>query len=292
MGKEYKDQFGDRMKTYEAAYDYYITKRLPVIIRLDGRAFHNVTKKMPKPCYTFGKVMAHSMMAVAADIEGCVFGYTQSDEVTLVLKNDQSLQSQAWFDNRLQKMITIAASSMTYWFNNGWEHRDFYPDHQEESEIDSLYDFKLPTAVFDARVFAVPSMIEMVNAVIWRQKDCLKNAISLAAYEELSKKHGKGHARKMLDKQGQADRLELLKKECSIEFHQHYPSAFRKGYGAYKKDKLVTGPSGEQVMRSVWKLDSDLPIFSKDNSLLVKCYDFTTDEEDKEEAAKKIKHDK
>ncbi len=268
---KHMDEYGERIKAYESAYETRLIRRLPVIIRLDGKGFSGVTRRLPKPCYAFCAVMAEAMRRGAAETMGCVFGYCQSDEVTLVLKNDQSLVAQAYFDNRVQKIVSVTAGSMTYWFNNLWDGGSYH------SLSGPMHPPVLPKAVFDARVFAVPSMTEMINTVYWRQLDCVKNAISMVAEAELSKKFGKGTAAKMLHGQGQADRLELLKTQCDIDFHTTYPTSFRKGYATYK-ERIEVGES----VRQKWKLDDDIPMLGKDPSLLVKCYDFCTDE-DKEE---------
>ena len=93
-------------------------KRTPVIIRLDGKAFHTFTRGLIKP---FDKVMVNTMIDTTYDlcrnIQGCVFGYTQSDEITLVLCDYQTLETAAWFDYQVQKMCSVAASMCTMYFN-------------------------------------------------------------------------------------------------------------------------------------------------------------------------------
>ena len=111
---------GNRIKTYEQAYDYYMPYRLPVIIRLDGKGFSKFTRniKADKPFDEFlCECMSKTTKYVAEKIEGCVFGYTQSDEITLVIKNDQSLESTPWFANRIQKITSISASMASSIFN-------------------------------------------------------------------------------------------------------------------------------------------------------------------------------
>jgi len=250
-----KSSLGDRMKCYEHVSDFYLPKKLPVIIRCDGRSFHSVTKKLPKPCFTFLNVMAETMKSVAENIDGCVFGYTQSDEMTFVLKNDQSLESQPWFDNRVFKIISIAAAEATYWFNYHWNNRK------------ELQDVKLPKAVFDARVFVVPSETEMLNALLFRQQDCIKNAVSLAADTELKKKLGKKTALKLLHGKGRTERLQLLQEKCDIDFFTEYPLSFQRGVIAYKVAYEKDG-----AVRTKMKLDYDTPNFHEKQELILDAY--------------------
>ena len=99
------------MKGYENITRNHLISRMPVIIRLDGKAFHTFCKKFAKP---YDEVMAHSMQEtmkyLCEHIQGCVLGYTQSDEITLVLVDYQTLKTDSWFDNNIQKMVSVSAS--------------------------------------------------------------------------------------------------------------------------------------------------------------------------------------
>ena len=120
MGNQ-RDSLGDRMKRYEYVSRNYLTRRVPVIIRIDGKAFHTFTKGMRKP---FDRVlmsaMQETMRFLCANIQGCVFGYTQSDEITLVLTDYASIRTDAWFGYNVQKMCSIAASMATLAFNKAF----------------------------------------------------------------------------------------------------------------------------------------------------------------------------
>ena len=111
---------GDRMKEYERVFDLHMPSRLPVIVRVDGKGFSKFTKKIKanKPFdERFYSAMANTMLSTADNLEGCVFGYTQSDEMTFVIKNDQSNESTPWFGNRLQKISSVVSSFVTAYFN-------------------------------------------------------------------------------------------------------------------------------------------------------------------------------
>ena len=103
MGKK-KDALGNRMKAYEGASRNFLTRRIPVIIRLDGKAFHTFTKGMEKPFdRVLMRAMQNTMKHLCENIQGCVFGYTQSDEITLVLTDYATIKTDAWFDYNVQK---------------------------------------------------------------------------------------------------------------------------------------------------------------------------------------------
>lgn len=246
---------GDRQKEYEFVYDYKITKRIPIIIRTDGRAFSRLTKKLPRPyCTKMQHLMADTMLEVCKQMEGAVFAYQQSDEITYILKNDQSHETEPWFDNRVQKIASVSASLATYYFNH------LYSNMDEKPNI-------FGRATFDARVFAVPSIIEAINNIIFRQQDCIKNSVSSASSAELSKLYGKKGAVNKLHGKNQDERKELLLKECEIDFEKHYPKSFIYGIAAYRIPKIIETENG-QITRHQWALDMELPNFIDDKSFL------------------------
>jgi hypothetical protein len=99
-----KDSLGDRMKGYELTSRAFLTRRIPVIIRIDGKAFHTFTKGLHKPFDpTLMKIMQETMRYLCANVQGCVFGYTQSDEITLVLTDYTTIKTDAWFGYNVQK---------------------------------------------------------------------------------------------------------------------------------------------------------------------------------------------
>ena len=246
---------GDRHKGYEDAYNLQIIRRIPVIIRVDGKNFSRVTRKLSRP-YSASMVnlMANTMLDVAKKIEGCVFAYQQSDEITFVLRNDQSLDSEPWFSNRVQKIASITASLTTNTFKKLFDNMNNPP---------SL----IGDAIFDARVFAVPSINEAINNLIFRQQDCIRNAITAAAQAELSKEFGKKTAFKMLQKKNSAERSELLLSECDINFESFYPKGFRHGIAAYRVPKIIETDDG-QITRQRWAIDTNLPKFAEDRAFI------------------------
>ena len=151
----------DRMKMYEKAYDISLPRRLPVIVRIDGKAFHTVTKKMEKPFDKYlNDTMVHVTTQLVCGIDGCRLGYHQSDEISLLLINYNKFDSEAWFDNSLQKIASVSASMATKIFANTW------------GEIQ---------AMFDARRFVLPEN-EVYNYFLWRQQDWIRNSVQMLAH--------------------------------------------------------------------------------------------------------------
>ena len=115
------DALGNRMKTYENVTRNYLTRRMPVIIRIDGKSFHTFTRGFKRPFDdVLVKSMQDTMKYLCENIQGCVLGYTQSDEITLVLVDYQNRDTSAWFDNNIQKMASVSASMATMAFNEAF----------------------------------------------------------------------------------------------------------------------------------------------------------------------------
>lgn len=190
-----KDSLGDRMKAYEAVSKTRLVNRMPVIIRLDGKAFHTFTKGFRKPFdELLNKTMQATMKYLCVNIQGCVLGYTQSDEITLVLVDYTKLETSAWYDNEVQKMASISAAMATLAFNKYFN--EFYLDQlAEKGEADNydlVYDkARRKGALFDSRVFNVPKE-DVTNCVYWRQKDAERNSVNSLAQSLFSHKSLQG----------------------------------------------------------------------------------------------------
>lgn len=194
-----RDSLGDRMKgNYENRSKTYLVRRMPVIIRLDGKAFHTFTRGFDKP---FDDVMMQTMqqttLKLCQEIQGCVFGYTQSDEITLVLVDYNDINTDAWFDYSVQKMCSVAASMCTLYFNKIFaEMVDVFIANSdvtpEEEKLERVYNKAIEKgAMFDARVFNIP-VEEVTNCVLWRQQDATRNSISSLAQSKFSHKELQG----------------------------------------------------------------------------------------------------
>jgi len=200
-----KDSLGDRMKYYESVTDYTLTKRVPVIIRLDGRAFHTLTKKYyNKGSYQRGydfdfvNNMIYTCLYVQEHIQGCTLAYCQSDEISLLLTDYKTIKTQGWFNYEIRKMISISAGLASGYFSR---------------ELGRV-------AIFDSRVFSIPQD-EVCNYFIWRQQDATRNAIQTAGQEYFS--HKELHQKSCNEIQ------EMLFKKHNINFND-YPIIRKRGF--------------------------------------------------------------
>ena len=163
-----KDSLGDRMKRYEKVSSPELCRRTPVIVRVDGRAFHTFTRRFKKPYdERFIRSMLKAARDVAVEMQGFKLGYVQSDEASFLLTDWENFETQPWFDNDLSKIVSIAASLMSVNFNKYI--------HWEMGSNDHAY-----TAVFDARAFNVPRD-EAANYFLWRAKDWERNSLQMYA---------------------------------------------------------------------------------------------------------------
>ncbi len=171
------DALGARMKEqYEQRARMMLPRRTWTVIRMDGRAFHSYTRGLDTP---FDKQLMDDMAIVTDylchEVAGCRLGYTQSDEISLIVTDFDRTSTQAWFDGNQQKIVSISAAMATAKFN------ELRPGKR---------------ALFDSRAFTIPDPMEVLNYLVWRQKDATRNSISMAAQAHFSHRelHGKSGA--------------------------------------------------------------------------------------------------
>lgn len=160
--KNKKDNLGDRMKIfYENITRIFLPRRTYTIIRIDGKAFHTYTKGLDRPFDDkFVNDMDETACYLCKNIQGAKFAFVQSDEISILLTDFDSLTTSAWFDGNIQKMVSVSASLATAKFN------ELRPNK---------------IALFDSRVFTISSRVEVENYFIWRQQDTTRNSISSVA---------------------------------------------------------------------------------------------------------------
>lgn len=269
MGKQ-RDSLGDRMKTYENVTRNYLTRKMPVIIRLDGKAFHSFTRGFKKPFDDiFVKSMQDTMKYLCENVQGCVLGYTQSDEITLVLVDYQDRDSCAWFDNNIQKIASVSASMATMAFNQYFAisyyelEEDMYEawniTDKEMQYMDTLRK-RLHTATFDSRVFTLPKE-EVVNCIIWRQQDATRNSIQSVGQANFS--HKELHAKNCSDIQ------DMLMLQKNINWND-YPTHLKRGSCCIKKPFKINEGTEQETIRNKWVIDNEIPIFTQDKDYVNK----------------------
>lgn len=270
-----KTSLGDRMKQYEAVPKNFLMRKNPVIIRLDGKAFHTFTRGFEKP---FDKIietaMKETMLYLCKNIQGCVLGYTQSDEITLVLCDYQKIDTDAWFEYNVQKMVSISAAMATYAFNMILDNiaADSFAaaGNQKTKTTDLIMRKRNKGAFFDARAFSLPRN-EVVNCLIWRQQDATRNSIQALAQSLYSHNELQGiNCNKLQDK---------MFTEKGVNWNDL--TTYQKR-GACAIQKLVTKASQTKgiVTRYSWVVDDEIPIFTQDRSYIEDRITFYTLKED------------
>ena len=180
----------ERMKQYEAVSQTYLMRRTPVIIRLDGVAFHTFTKNFDKPFdEVLGTVMKCTTSYLVKNIQGCVLGYTQSDEISLVLQDYKKLDTDAWFGYNVQKLVSVSAKMATTQFNKLFNRYITGLGNDETS--DRYREAILENIGFDSRCWNLP-FEEVNNYLIDRQQDAERNSINLLAQQYYSQKELNG----------------------------------------------------------------------------------------------------
>ena len=273
-----KTSLGDRMKNnYENVNRFYLTRRMPVIIRVDMRAGHTFTKGMNKPFDdVFVKTMQETMKYLCENIQGCVLGYTQSDEISLVLTDYAELTTNAWFGNNLQKMCSVSASMATLAFNKAFNDNIVrYIDSHFDTNCDVTKDLAEYTkilinarnkgAMFDSRVFTIPKE-EVCNYFIWRQQDATRNSIQSVGQANFSQKelHGKSCN----------DIQDMLMTQKSINWND-YATTLKRGSCCIKIDDGITkydeiGNICNYIPSSKWVIDNEIPVFTQDRNYVEK----------------------
>jgi tRNA(His) 5'-end guanylyltransferase len=238
---------GDRMKeNYENITRNFIPRRTNTIIRVDGKAFHTFTRGLKVP---FDDRLIHCMQYTAfqlcKNLQGAKLAYAQSDEISIWLTDYDSLQTDAWFGGNIQKMCSIAASIATANFND---------EFKRVVGMDKL-------ALFDARVFTIPEVEEVVNYFVWRQQDFTRNSVqmvarSLYSHKECENKNN-SDLQDMIHEKGQNwnDYLILQKRGSCIK----------------RINKTLITDDGDTVVRKVWNLDEEIPIFTQDRDYILEC---------------------
>lgn len=263
------DDLGTRMKEfYEQIPKTKLMRRTPVAIRIDGKAFHTFTRGFQKP---FDKVLIKSMQEtmqyLCKNIQGCVFGYTQSDEITLILVDYKKLNSSAWFDYEVQKMCSIAASMATMAFNKYFTKNveDFIQDCATDYETQGLcgegtVEFELcktyqkaldKGAMFDARCFNIPKE-EVTNLIYWRQLDAIRNSIQMVGQANFSHQELQNKTCNMIQ--------DMLHEQKGINWND-YSTVCKRGTACFYTE--VEYEDG--VRRAEWFIDEDMPILKGDD---------------------------
>lgn len=179
-----KDALGDRMKSrYEHRARAFLPRRTYTLLRIDGKAFHSYTRQCTRP---FDEDLITLMNATAKGlcegIQGAKVGYVQSDEISLLLTDFETPQTDAWFDGNVQKITSVSASMATALFNEA----------RYQAVQDRVKEKFQGAAMFDSRVWTIPDYIEVENYFVWRQQDASRNSVNMVAQTHFSHKELQG----------------------------------------------------------------------------------------------------
>ena len=262
-----RDELGKRMKKYESVSKTVLMRRTPVIIRIDGKAFHTFTKGFEKP---FDRVLVKTMQEttkyLCENIQGCVFGYTQSDEISLVLIDYQTLTTDAWFDYEVQKLCSIAASMATIAFNKFFDKNIeiFLLNEVVNNQGDIIDEQKYQLhrthlkaaekgAMFDARAFNIPKE-EVTNCIYWRQLDATRNSIQMVGQAHFS--HNELHEKTCNQIQ------DMLHEQKGINWND-YPTYLKRGTAVIRNTMIIEPYGTRMICKDVrdgeWFIDRNMP---------------------------------
>ena len=204
-GNANKESLGDRMKSYEMVHTQTsLVPGIPVYVRIDGRAFHTFTRGLQKP---FDPDFAWTMKEVTKhlhDKTNAFISYVQSDEISLCYLEPSKMP----FETRLFKLESVLAGMASAAFCV----------YGSKTKLKDRIEKMIPH--FDCRVCQMP-LKEIPNMLLFRERDCLKNAITLVALEHFSNKQ--------IHKKNSDEKIEMLLKEAGVDFAKDIDEDFRVG---------------------------------------------------------------
>lgn len=229
------DSLGDRMKTqYENRTRLFLPRRTHTIIRLDGKAFHTYTRGRARP---WDRDLNFHLVNAATDlcrqVQGCILGFVQSDEVSLLLADYATINTDAWYDGNIQKMASVSASILTAHFN-----------HEEGNNV---HENGTAFAYFDARAFTIADPVEVHNYFVWRQKDIERNSLSMLAQAHFP--HAVLHGMKR-------DDLHEALHTVGVNWNDQ-PEAFKRG-------TVIVRQRNVETHETRWDFPMAAPIFTQD----------------------------
>lgn len=223
-----KDSLGDRMKRYESACKTILPPRLPIILRCDGKAFHTITKSLKIPYdERFIDSMNIAAIKLCKEIQGAQLAYVQSDEISVLIHGYKRFNSQSWFDNEIQKMVSISAAIAAVTFTQ------------------HSFEYLHKPAYFDSRVFVVPEA-DVCNYFLWREQDASRNSIQMLARSLYS--HKECYEKNSVE----------LQEMCFLKGKNwnNEPTFFKRG-------RCIIVKETTEQQRTQWIVDNEIPIFRK-----------------------------
>ena len=263
-----KSSLGDRIKSYEQTFNFKYPIKLPLILRFDGVHFHSMVKKWncDKPFDNrLVKAMQETALTLCKSIPGAQLAYVQSDEITILIRDDMKYQTEPVYGKKVNKLMSVLSARAANAFN--------FSFFKDVSNVPFNH-----LAEFDCRGFIVPEQ-DILNSILWRQQDATRNSIQML---------GRAHfSHKQLTNKSTNEIQEMLWQEKRINFNNIH-THLKRGACIIKKEKemplkkYIDGnlvDTNENVTRSVWITDLNIPIFSKDRSYIEKYSKVSSEKE-------------
>lgn len=278
-----KDELGQKMKEwFENRTKTKLVKKVPVIIRLDGRAFHTFTRGFERPFdENLMNMMNQAALALCNEIQGAKMAYVQSDEISILITDLDKEETEAWFDFQGHKMSSVSATVCANAFNKVLLKYYFSKPTNDEAEylanevemLRKIHDGSLKFAEFDARPFSVPRVKDLTDYFVWRMKDARKNSISMLAQSMFSPKQ--------LDRKHSGLKIDMCKEKGVDwnELHSHKrlgriivrEEVWKETEYPIKDEKFEDGSARTEdgknyVRRKVWTVQEETIPFWEDNT--------------------------
>lgn len=233
------DSLEERMLYFRGLTDYKLTPNSYVICMIDGRSFSKkIKKKFERPFDDkFINAMNEVAKFVCKEVQGCKLAYVQSDEISFVITDFDTLNSDSFFGYRLCKMQSIIASLATGKFNRLME--ELYLAENPGGNINDV-----PLYQFDCKCWVVPTHNDAVGWLLYRQNDCTCNSMQQAAQAYLPHNRLVGLY--------STDQIALLKEKHNIDWYTEYDDGKKYGRFIYKDTETFTSEQYGEYERSVW----------------------------------------
>jgi tRNA(His) 5'-end guanylyltransferase len=223
------------MKMYESINVNKLIPGLPVIARLDGRCFSSWTKDLMRPFdKDFRALMAASTEHLVEEARADI-GYTQSDEITLIWRNEDISFETVFMKGKYHKMLSLLSSMLTSYFM--YHLKNMIPKKQ----------YTMPQ--FDCRVWQVPTLGEACNILVWREEDAVRNSIQAVGQCFFSHKE--------LHKKTLNDILDMLHNDKGMDWNAMLPE-YKRGqyvfrrylYGEFTEEEISALPEKHEARQN------------------------------------------
>lgn len=246
----------DRVENYSENCNFKLMNRVPLIITVNGRSFSKVTSLLDKPfSIPFAESMYSTLIRLSQEIDGATLGYSYNDEIVIVVRNDQNLDTVAWYDNSVQKVASVVSSIATLHFSNF---------------ISSIDLNLMSDPVFITNVYTVPNITEAINVMVCKQQNAFQTAVQQACLYEMLSKYDKSSIKEMIAGLTNDEKINLLYEETGVDFND-YPSAFKRGVACYRSPMPVQF-EGTETVKNKWIINTEIPIFTQEHSFLSQIF--------------------